>query len=272
VAAVGVLFAAGTLSAERRAKFLPGSSSDIRTFAAGMLRARGELVRAATLDPRWWRGYAIEDAAALAMAGLMGADSVHERARNALADSTRVGEYLREGLAPFWAWRRDTASLAQAVRAARIRDRWGPVGGSDRRIETLNSVYGAYAALARGDTGTALRALESTPFDSSLEPAIRLTTLVPIYELRGRLREAFLILVSPLFGYPTGLQSVLAQLQLGRIAERLGEREAAARAYAFVADAWLHADPPFRPLYRQAVDGLRRTGGDVATKQVPVRR
>jgi hypothetical protein len=41
---------------------------------------------------------------------------------------------------------------------------------------------------------------------------------------------------------------VLATLEHGRVAERLGEREKAIESYRFVTEAWRRADHPFRSL------------------------
>jgi hypothetical protein len=48
------------------------------------------------------------------------------------------------------------------------------------------------------------------------------------------------------------------QLEAGRAAERLGERERGARAYQYVVDAWRHADPELRPQVDEARQGLLR--------------
>lgn len=51
---------------------------------------------------------------------------------------------------------------------------------------------------------------------------------------------------------------VLATLERGRIAERLGERDRAARSYRFVAEAWRRADPALGSYVTEAREGLRR--------------
>ncbi|HYC32157.1 MAG TPA: hypothetical protein VEB59_07675, partial [Gemmatimonadales bacterium] len=51
---------------------------------------------------------------------------------------------------------------------------------------------------------------------------------------------------------------VLAILERGRIAERLGDRDRAARSYRFVTDAWRRADPVLEPYVTEAREGLRR--------------
>ena len=56
--------------------------------------------------------------------------------------------------------------------------------------------------------------------------------------------------VSPLF--------VLATLELGRIAERLGDTRKAAECYGFVTATWRRPDPELLPYVAEAREGLAR--------------
>ena len=51
---------------------------------------------------------------------------------------------------------------------------------------------------------------------------------------------------------------VLATLELGRIAERLGDTRKAAEHYGFVMAAWRRADPELLPYVTEAREGLAR--------------
>ena len=51
---------------------------------------------------------------------------------------------------------------------------------------------------------------------------------------------------------------VLATLELGRIAERLGDRQKAAESYGFVTAAWQRADRELMPYVAEAREGLAR--------------
>ena len=51
---------------------------------------------------------------------------------------------------------------------------------------------------------------------------------------------------------------VLWELERGRVHERLGNRETAVTAYAFVAAAWAHADSELQPYVAEAREGLKR--------------
>jgi hypothetical protein len=55
--------------------------------------------------------------------------------------------------------------------------------------------------------------------------------------------------------YPTRVMIVLTQ---GRVAERIGDRERAIRAYHHVAAAWSHADPELQPYVAESRAGLKR--------------
>jgi hypothetical protein len=51
---------------------------------------------------------------------------------------------------------------------------------------------------------------------------------------------------------------VLSTLELGRVAERLGEREKAIESYRFVTEAWRRPDPELQPYVSEAREALTR--------------
>jgi hypothetical protein len=55
---------------------------------------------------------------------------------------------------------------------------------------------------------------------------------------------------------------VLATLELGRIAERLGERQKTAECYGFVLAAWRRPDPELPPYVAEAREALVRLGAE----------
>lgn len=55
---------------------------------------------------------------------------------------------------------------------------------------------------------------------------------------------------------------VIWTLERARVAERLGDREKAARDYQYVADVWRHADPELQPYVTEAREGLTRVAGE----------
>jgi hypothetical protein len=93
-----------------------------------------------------------------------------------------------------------------------------------------------------------------------------------LYAATGRYRDAYRVLGVQLEGFTGALDGVLRELQLGLVAERIGEREAAAKSYRDVIVAWRNSAPALRPLYQQALDGYRRTAGDAAARQLAPRR
>jgi hypothetical protein len=55
---------------------------------------------------------------------------------------------------------------------------------------------------------------------------------------------------------------VLWTLERARVAERLSDREKAARDYQYVADVWRHADPELQPYVTEAKEALARLAGE----------
>lgn len=134
--------------------------------------------------------------------------------------------------------------------------------GDDRGHTT----YAAQAALAyltilRGDTTDAVRRFETLP--DSLCPFcyFERLTLVQLLSARREDRKAARLLEGGL----TELQApteVLWTLERARVAERLGDRETAARDYQYVADVWRRADPQLQPHVAEAREGLARVTGE----------
>jgi hypothetical protein len=56
---------------------------------------------------------------------------------------------------------------------------------------------------------------------------------------------------------------VLWTLERARVAERLGERETAARDYQYVVNVWRRADAQLQPYVAEAREGLRRVSGEL---------
>ena len=55
---------------------------------------------------------------------------------------------------------------------------------------------------------------------------------------------------------------ILWTLERARVAERLGERETAARDYQYVLGVWRHADAQLQPYVAEAREGLLRISGE----------
>ncbi len=162
--------------------------------------------------------------------------------------------------APWWFARGDSVSLARfEARAKAIADTaTAPLGVL--RARYFGATAGAWLTLLRGDSAGAVRRFEAVPDTLCLfadcQPAkLALATLLVA---RGDDRRAADIL--DLWSRPaaSGPLAVLASLERGRIAERLGEHSVAATHFRFVMDAWRRPDPHLLPFVQEARLGLGR--------------
>lgn len=157
----------------------------------------------------------------------------------------------------WWASRRDTVILRRYAGAEDSLARAIASGTAAPGARAVPRFAHAALALGRGDTASALRGFlyEADPHC----PA----------DARQRREMQFLLTVA------TGrnLDAVWAfehlrerrvpiMLERARLAERMGDREAAIHHYRFVEQAWLHADPELRPVVAEARAALRRLGAE----------
>jgi tetratricopeptide (TPR) repeat protein len=179
-------------------------------------------------------------------------------------DSYILPRSLRGG--PWWLARRDTTSLSRLVRRAAEVGRRPRSPQLSVRARLLGVTSMAYLALARGDSATALQQLEALPDTLCLADGFSGTcvyaqiTLARLLGARGESRRSAELLERWRWGMRGSLIS-LATLELGRLAEAMGEREKAIQAYQFVVDAWRRADPELQPYVteaREALDRLRK--------------
>ena len=165
---------------------------------------------------------------------------------------------------PWWLARGDTAALArfgaQAARTARAPvDQYVAL-----RARLLGETSVAFLDLARGDTGTAIRKLSAIPdtlclADNYSDNCFHLNlTLARLLAARGDDRRAGALLERWRWSGDYTPSFVLATLELGRIAERLGDTRKAAECYGFVTAAWRRADPELLPYVAEAREGLAR--------------
>ena len=198
--------------------------------------------------------------ARLALLGAVPAETASAVFRRALeADPLRP--IALAPVLPWWFARRDTVSLA------RFAERVDSLAGHepDRPLSNVVKHYAAdaaraYVALARRDTAVALRAFAALP-DSACRLASVNCGLQKLTEARllravGRHRQAL-----ELLDRWAGLEP-LAVLERARLAERVGDRDKAAKAYHFVAAAWRHADPELRRYVLEGREGLQRVAAE----------
>jgi serine/threonine protein kinase len=165
---------------------------------------------------------------------------------------------------PWWAAQRDTVSLHAAENKADSLAR-----GSNNPLVRSQARYGsrsaaAYLVLTRHDTTTAIRDFLALPRD--LCPACYLDrlTLAQLLVDQGRDQEAWSIVgaAHPSASLAPFPSQVLWMLLRGRVAERRGDRELAAQAYAWVAGMWRNPDPQLRPYLTEAREGLSRLSAE----------
>ncbi|HUK22170.1 MAG TPA: serine/threonine-protein kinase [Gemmatimonadales bacterium] len=171
---------------------------------------------------------------------------------------------------PWWASRRDTAMIAATARMANQGLRAPPFPLSPTQREIVGYVTHssqAYMALARGDSGEALRRFEALP-DSAcfgqceLDALTRIKLLVAFGQYDDAARRLATPPVIDWSKWATTPTHVLWEMERARVAERLHDRETARAGYGYVAAAWLHADSTLAPYVREARAGLLRLETD----------
>jgi eukaryotic-like serine/threonine-protein kinase len=162
---------------------------------------------------------------------------------------------------PWWLARGDTASLAALAEQAVTRR--SPSRRVAWRARLVGSVAAAYLVLARADSAEAVRRLEATPDTLCLMDAYGSTcfhsklTLARLLAARGETGRAADLLETWRWA-GGGPSFVLATLELGRLAERLGDKKQATECYRFVTEVWRSADPELQPYVAESRSALQR--------------
>jgi tetratricopeptide (TPR) repeat protein len=112
----------------------------------------------------------------------------------------------------------------------------------------------------RGDSAQALRLLQAISDTLCIvnDCYYQKLTEARVLDALGRTREAQAVLDRWIWS-AGGDRYVMGVLELGRMAERMGEREKANQSYQFVVDIWRRADPELQPYVAEARNGLTRT-------------
>jgi eukaryotic-like serine/threonine-protein kinase len=168
---------------------------------------------------------------------------------------------------PWWLARRDTTSLARfAQRAAEVARR-PTTPEVALRARLLGAAATAYLALGRGDSAGALQRLEAIPDTLCLADGFAANcfhvklALARLLSARGEYRRAGDLLDRWRWD-ANGPFFTIATLELGRIAEEMGERGKAIESYQFVVDGWRRADPELQPYVAEAREALERLRKD----------
>jgi hypothetical protein len=185
---------------------------------------------------------------------------VSERStRDLLARLVRAGSVNSSMAAPWWAARGDSAALHSALTRARRR-----LHADTNSLARFMAMYDtaavpAYLALVRRDTTAALARFAALPDTLCARCYLDRLTRASLLAARGRYRDAYADLSEPLTTIVSPVD-VLFAFERGRVAERLGHRHAATRAYQFVVDAWARGDPEVQRFVSEARRGLARVG------------
>jgi serine/threonine-protein kinase len=162
---------------------------------------------------------------------------------------------------PWWTAQGDSASIRKLERLSDSLIRSAP-SDAERKIAAYTSQAAqAYLALVRRDTATAVRRLEALPDSLCALCYFERLTLAQLLSARHDDQKAAKLLDR----WHTELlvpSEVIWTLERARVAERLGDREKAARDYQYVADVWRHADPELQPYVTEAREGLTRVAGE----------
>jgi len=125
----------------------------------------------------------------------------------------------------------------------------------------------AALALARRDTAEALRRLLAFPDSLCATPYGSLSLgLGPLRRIQFHLLAATqrdrdaARLFDQQVSLPLGAGAITGTLERGHVAERLGDRARAIRAYEFVLAAWRYSDPELRRYVTEARAALQRLG------------
>jgi eukaryotic-like serine/threonine-protein kinase len=167
----------------------------------------------------------------------------------------------RLGALSWWSSRRDTAALRKTGSS------WEALmlkAGGPRELE-LWAGYGAAAsqahlALARADTAEAATRFSALP--DTVCPCVpdRLVT-ARLLAARGQAKEAKAAL-DRIWLSTWDPSAGMLVLERARVADRLGQREAARGLYRFVAELWKKADPELQPYVAEARDRLGRLSAE----------
>ncbi len=196
-------------------------------------------------------------AATAAWLGAVPADTARRLFTPALSDSLYPRNLAASG-APFFAARRDTAALALLSRRADSLARAGKGPMQRAYARYIADGTRALGALARGDTTTAIRGLLALPDTGCTRCQLYQVQLAQLLDARKLNADAERLLGHdpPGAEYPT---DGLWNLYRARLAGREGNHAAAERAYRFVHDVWINADPVLQPWVREAREALKLT-------------
>jgi eukaryotic-like serine/threonine-protein kinase len=193
----------------------------------------------------------------LGFLGIIPADTVSA----ILKQNWRTSQFMTVKALEWWLSQRDTLSLSRFVHET-SEERAPMTSVASEANKYLGGAASAYLTLIRGDSAGALRAIAALPDSMCLVLVCTYFNLThaQILVSQGEDRKAAAILDRD--RWTATFFHVIATLERGQIAERLGERELAVESYQRVVDLWRRADPSLQPYVGQARDGLARLTGE----------
>jgi len=209
------------------------------------------------VDEAWKIGVANKSyiAGEIAGLGLVPNDSASKSLRPLLAE--RNDSFL--GVIPWLALTHDSTTLQTQITEL---DAYAPRDTSARqrgiKAYVLQSLRG-YLALSKGDTASATRSFEALP-DSVI--TVPFDAFVQA-RLVGRQDPKRAIAILERHSASTDILYAARELERGRLSEKIGDRDRAVDAYAYVAAVWRNTDSPqLRDGVKEATDALKRLDSD----------
>ena len=176
--------------------------------------------------------------------------------------SSTIPPRILTGL-PWLSVQRDSTMLRRMVARGREMERSASGSLGKARGRYFGAAADAYLALVRGDSAAAVARFGAISDSLCIvgDCFAEKLTLARLLAARGDHAGAAALLARwENSGLPRPLH-VLAALEHGRSAERLGDRTTAARKYRFVVEAWRQPDAQLLPLVEEAGAGLIRAEG-----------
>src|SRR6185503_965759 len=224
------------------------------------LAMRGHIAEAWTLAVKN-RHYAAAEIAAL---GLVPRDTALAAMLPWMSSQTDASTFAYAVLASA----RDSVRLASMSAGIEQFARTDTVASRRPIFEYVIAVLRAYTALAKGDTAAAIRNFDAVP-DSVISLPVDQFVHARLIAPSDPRRAIALLERRAASGTLLG---VARDLERGRIAERIGEREKAVDSYSYVADVWQYAESqPLRDAAKEARDALGRLDPDGRMRKELVR-
>jgi serine/threonine-protein kinase len=229
----------------------PQSERNVTGLIANQLALHGRVNEAWPLALKA-KTYLVAEIAGL---GLIPADSAKKVLMPMLAERNDAFMFP----IPFLAMIRDTAALIRAAAGIETAMKRDTSVARQPIVNYVVSSLHAYVALARADTATAAKLFEALPdtvanipFDSFVRA-----------RLIGRSDPKRAIALLERHNPTPDLLYTARELERGRLAEKIGDKERAVDAYSFVAAAWRDPDAPqLRDAAKEARDALQRLDSD----------